>query len=110
MRALGCQVTAVDVDVADEASVQRMVETTVHQFGALDVVFCNAGIGGGYSGRAHDFPLEVWHGVIAVNLTGVFLCVREAAKVMILRGRGGKMIFTSSIYGQVGSPHGLSPA
>jgi NAD(P)-dependent dehydrogenase (short-subunit alcohol dehydrogenase family) len=59
MRALGCQATAVDVDVADEASVQRMVETTVHQFGALDVIFCNAGIDGGYSGRAHDFPLEV---------------------------------------------------
>ena len=110
IRALGGQATAVDVDVAQEASVQRMVETTVHQFGALDVIFCNAGIGGGYSGRAHDLPLEVWHRVIAVNLTGVFLCVREAAKVMIPRGRGGKMILTSSIYGQVGSHNGLSPA
>jgi NAD(P)-dependent dehydrogenase (short-subunit alcohol dehydrogenase family) len=110
IRALGCQATAVDVDVAEEASVQRMVETTVHQFGALDVIFCNAGIGGGHSGRAHDLPLEVWHRVIAVNLTGVFLCVREAAKVMILRGRGGKMILRSSIYGQVGSHNGLSPA
>jgi gluconate 5-dehydrogenase len=86
-----------------------MVEETVGQLGALDVIFCNAGIGGGRSGQAHEIPLEAWHRVIAINLTGVFLCVREAAKVMIPMRRG-KMILTASIYGQVGSYNGLSPA
>jgi NAD(P)-dependent dehydrogenase (short-subunit alcohol dehydrogenase family) len=110
MPRLGCQATAVDVDVAEEASVQRMVETTVHQFGALDVIVCNAGIGGEHSGRAHDLPLEVWHHVIAVNLTGVFLCVRGRPGHDSQGTKWQDEILTSSICGQVGSPHGLSPA
>jgi NAD(P)-dependent dehydrogenase (short-subunit alcohol dehydrogenase family) len=109
IRTLGGKAAAIEVDVAQEASVRRMVEETVGQLGTLDVIFCNAGIGGGRSGQAHEIPLDVWHRVIAINLTGVFLCVREAAKVMVPRRRG-KMILTTSIYGQVGSFNGLSPA
>jgi NAD(P)-dependent dehydrogenase (short-subunit alcohol dehydrogenase family) len=109
IRTLGRKAAAIEVDVAQEASVRQMVEETVGQLGALDVIFCNAGIGGGRSGKAHEVAMEAWHRVIAINLTGVFLCVREAAKVMIPRRRG-KMILTASIYGQVGSFNGVSPA
>jgi NAD(P)-dependent dehydrogenase (short-subunit alcohol dehydrogenase family) len=109
IRATGRKAIVVGVDVAQEASVRQMIEVTVGQLGALDVIFCNAGIGGGRSGQAHEIPMETWHHVIGINLTGVFLCVREAAKVMIPR-RSGKMILTASIYGQVGSYNGLSPA
>jgi NAD(P)-dependent dehydrogenase (short-subunit alcohol dehydrogenase family) len=110
IRTLGGQAIAIDVDVAQEASVRRMVGATADQLGGLDVVFCNAGIGGGPSGRAHELPLEAWQHVLAVNLTGVFLCAREAAAVMLARDRGGKLILTASIYGQVGSANGRSPA
>jgi NAD(P)-dependent dehydrogenase (short-subunit alcohol dehydrogenase family) len=109
IRTLGRKAAAIEVDVAQEASVRHMVGETVGQLGALDVIFCNAGIGGGRSGKAHEVTMDAWNRVIAINLTGVFLCVREAAKVMIPRGRG-KMILTASIYGQVGSFNGLSPA
>jgi NAD(P)-dependent dehydrogenase (short-subunit alcohol dehydrogenase family) len=109
IRARGRKAAAIEVDVAQEASVRQMVEETVGQLGALDVIFCNAGIGGGRSGQAHEISMDAWHRVIAINLTGVFLCVREAAKVMIPK-RHGKMILTASIYGQVGSYNGLSPA
>jgi NAD(P)-dependent dehydrogenase (short-subunit alcohol dehydrogenase family) len=105
----GRRAIAIEVDVAQEASVRHMVADTVQQLGTVDVIFCNAGIAGGHAGQAHEIPLETWQRVIAVNLTGVFLCVREAAKVMLPRRRG-KMILTASIYGQVGSYNGLSPA
>lgn len=108
IRRTGRQAGALEVDVAQEASVQRMVEDTVQQWGKLDVIFCNAGIAG-RAAPAHETPLEAWQRVIAVNLTGVFLCAREAAKVMMPRRRG-KMILTASIYGQVGSYAGRSPA
>ena len=109
VRSLGQKAIAIQVDVAQEASVRQMVEDTVRQLGALDVIFCNAGIGGGRGAQAHEIPMETWHRIMAINLTGVFLCVREAAKVMIPRRRG-KMILTASIYGQVGSFNGVSPA
>lgn len=109
IRASGHKAIAVEVDVAQESGVRSMVEETVRQLGTLDVIFCNAGIAGGYAGQAHEIPLETWHRVIAVNLTSVFLCVREAAKIMLPKRRG-KMILTASIYGQVGSYNGLSPA
>lgn len=109
IRTLGRKAAAIEVDVAEEGSVRQMVEETIGQLGALDVIFCNAGIGGGRSGQAHEIPMEAWNRIIAINLTGVFLCVREAAKAMIPRRRG-KMILTASIYGQVGSYNGLSPA
>jgi NAD(P)-dependent dehydrogenase (short-subunit alcohol dehydrogenase family) len=107
--ALGRRAVAIEVDVAQEASVRQMVAETVGQLGALDVIFRNAGIGGGCSGQAHEIAMDTWHRVIAINLTGVFLCVREDAKVMLPRHRG-KMILSASIYGQVGSFNGLSPA
>jgi NAD(P)-dependent dehydrogenase (short-subunit alcohol dehydrogenase family) len=109
IRALGREAAAMEVDVAQEGSVRQMVEETVGQLGALDVIFCNAGIGGGRSGQAHEMAIDAWHRMLAINLTGVFLCAREAANVMIPRRRG-KMILTASIYGQVGSYNGLSPA
>ena len=98
---------AVRTDVTDEESVQRLITDTVSRLGHLDILFANAGIAGG--GRpAHETPLAVWDRVIATNLTGVFLCARAAARVMIPRG-SGKIINTASIYGQVGSFSGTSP-
>ncbi|MGB3635924.1 MAG: SDR family oxidoreductase [Rubrobacteraceae bacterium] len=93
---------AVEADVTDEGQVQRMVEGTVAELGGLDAVFANAGIGGDIEQVFPETTLENWNSVIGVNLTGVWLTAREAAKAMIESGGGGKIVATASIYGFVG--------
>jgi len=77
---------AVGVDVRDDAEVAEMVRRTVEHFGALDVLVNNAGLARGW-GLSRTTP-EDWRTVIDVNLTGTFLCSREAWLVMKDRGRG----------------------
>lgn len=96
------EVFAVEVDVSEEDQVRRMVEGTVAEFGRLDISFANAGIGGDIEQVFPEASLENWQRVIGVNLTGVWLTVREAARAMISGGEGGKIVATASIYGFVG--------
>ena len=87
-------------DVTDEASVTEMVRRTVEALGGLDILISNAGIL-----KAHDiqeFPLDDWKRVLDVNLTGYFLCAREAARVMAAQGRGA-IIQINSKSGKKGS-------
>lgn len=98
---------AIEVDVSDETQVQRMVERTVAELGRLDAVFANAGIGGDIEQVFPEATLENWQRVIGVNLTGVWLTAREAAKAMIEQDEGGKIVATASIYGFVG---GFAPS
>jgi NAD(P)-dependent dehydrogenase (short-subunit alcohol dehydrogenase family) len=98
----GSQVISLAVDVSDETQVREMVDTTVARLGRLDIVFANAGIAP-YTPAVPKTPLEIWNQTLAINLTGVFLTAREAARVMIQQGQGGKIINTASVYGQVGS-------
>lgn len=100
-------VFAVEVDVSEEDQVRRMVEGTVAELGRLDVAFANAGIGGDIEQVFPEATLENWQRVIGVNLTGVWLTAREAARAMIPRGEGGKIVATASIYGFVG---GFAPS
>jgi NAD(P)-dependent dehydrogenase (short-subunit alcohol dehydrogenase family) len=97
----GSRADAVVVDVADEASVAAMVAAAVQSFGGLDVIFCNAGISGYYR-RIDEVDLTEWRRVIDIDLTGQMLCAKHAARAMIPRGRG-KIVFTASIYGLIGS-------
>jgi NAD(P)-dependent dehydrogenase (short-subunit alcohol dehydrogenase family) len=92
---------AVSVDVTDEPSVAALVETTVARFGRLDVFFANAGISGYYD-RIDAVELDRWRRVLDVNLTGVMLSAKYAARVMIPQG-SGKIIPTASIWGIIGS-------
>lgn len=101
------EVFAVEVDVSKEDQVRRMVEGTVSELGRLDVAFANAGIGGDLEQVFPEATLENWQRVIGVNLTGVWLTAREAARAMIARGEGGKIVATASIYGFVG---GFAPS
>lgn len=91
-------------DVSREADVVGLYERVVADFGALDVSIANAGIlrdgrlvkaEGGHVEK--KLPLADWQAVVDVNLTGVFLCGREAAARMIEQGRGGVIINISSI-------------
>ena len=97
----GGQSLAVAADVTDEASVIAAVDETVTRFGALDILVNNAGTA--VVGPPETISLADWQRVVDVNLTGVFLCAREAAKAMIAAGRGGRIVNIASILGAVAS-------
>ena len=92
----GVKTLALKCDVSSEADVVKTVADTVKKFGGLDILVNNAGIAMG--GLPEDTKLEDWDKILDVNLTGTFLCAREAAKVMIKAG-GGKIINISSVMG-----------
>ncbi|MCL6599475.1 MAG: SDR family oxidoreductase [Alicyclobacillus macrosporangiidus] len=99
VRSLGRTGISVQADVSEERAVVQAFAAAVEQFGHVDVVFANAGIGG-KAPRIPDLPLEYWNRVIAINQTSVFLTVREAARHMRQTG-GGKIVLTASIGGLV---------
>lgn len=107
LRAAGLEAEARRVDVTVEREVEDLVLATVNRHNRLDALFNNAGIAG-RAARIDDLTLDQWNQVIAVNLTGVFLGCRAAARVMIRQG-WGKIVNTASIYGLVGSHHGNQP-
>lgn len=87
-------------DMADPASVERMVADTVDAFGRLDHAVNNAGIGGELSPTG-SYRLEEWRRVIDVNLNGVFYCMRYEIPRMLESG-GGAIVNMASILGAVG--------
>ena len=88
---------AIPTDVTDEASVRSLFEATVQRYGRVDLLFNNAGIGAPPV-DIDALELEAWNKVLAVNLTGAFLCTREAFRVMRRQQpRGGRIINTGSI-------------
>jgi NAD(P)-dependent dehydrogenase (short-subunit alcohol dehydrogenase family) len=93
------------VDVADEAQVATAFADVVARHGRLDILFNNAGIA--IRQPTTELTLQDWSKVVAVNMTGVFLCAREAARHMLAAGRGGRIVNTASIMGVVGG--GLYP-
>ncbi len=97
-RGLGAAVEAVPTDVTDEAQVKSLFERVIDRFGRLDILVNNSGAFDG--GPIEDIPLDTWQKVIGVNLTGVFLCTREAMRIM--RGQnGGRIINIGSISAQM---------
>src|SRR5690349_8929024 len=73
-----------DTDVGQPDQVTRAVETTIEQFGHIDILINNASIAG-YSGGFLDLPFETWQQVLSVNLTGMFLCGQAVARHMAAR-------------------------
>ncbi len=102
---LGGRATSHACDVSDEEQVVESMGASVADFGRLDGVFANAGRGG-FGKKFVDTSLEEWQAVMAVNLDGVFLTLREAAKFMIEQGEGGSLVAvssTSAIHGAAGN-------
>lgn len=93
------------VDVADEAQVKKAFGEVVARHGRLDMLFNNAGIA--IRRPTSEITMEDWNKVVAVNMTGVFLCAREAARHMLAGKRGGRIVNTASIMGISGG--GLYP-
>ena len=90
----GGSALALACNVADGASVAAAMAAVVERFGRLDVLVNNAGVGS--VDAFLDTPDEHWQRVIGVNLTGVFLCSREAARLMHQSGQGGVIVNLSS--------------
>ena len=97
---LGVDAIFVRADVSDGGSVADLVRGTVSRFGRLDFAFNNAGIEGSQAPTA-ECTIENWSRTIAVNLTGVFLCMREEIPRM-LEHSGGAIVNNSSVAGLVG--------
>jgi NAD(P)-dependent dehydrogenase (short-subunit alcohol dehydrogenase family) len=97
-RAEGAEVLVVPTDVSDEAQVKALFERTMRAFGRVDVLVNNSGVFDG--GPLEELSLETWQKVLDVNLTGPFLCTREAMKIM-KRQREGRIINIGSISAQM---------
>jgi NAD(P)-dependent dehydrogenase (short-subunit alcohol dehydrogenase family) len=95
---LGCEF--VQCDVSDYDQVEALVDATVEEFGGLDIVVNNAGIG--QSGSIEEISVEEWQTVIDVNLSGVMYGSRAA--MPHLRESDGCIINVASIFGLVGGP------
>jgi NAD(P)-dependent dehydrogenase (short-subunit alcohol dehydrogenase family) len=95
-------------DVTDEDSVRALFDTAVQSHGRVDLLFNNAGVGA----PATDLdliPLAEWQAVVDVNLTGVFLCTREAFRVMRAQTpRGGRIINNGSIAAHAPRPQSVA--
>jgi 3-oxoacyl-[acyl-carrier protein] reductase len=99
----GSLAVPVPVDVADPASAQALVDTTIGRFGRLDVLVNNAGIAGP-TAPVQDLPPDAWARVLAVNLSGTFHCTRAALPPMLDAG-WGRIVNVASIAGKDGNPH-----
>lgn len=98
----GVKSIVVPTDVTDEAAVKALFERTMQEFGRVDILINNSGIFDG--GPIEDLTLEAWQKVLAVNLTGPFLCAREAMPIMKKQG-GGRIINIGSISAQMCRPN-----
>ncbi|MFA5663167.1 SDR family oxidoreductase [Castellaniella sp.] len=105
--AAGDRALVVPADVTDEQAVGHLFATCVQAFGRLDVLFNNAGCGAP-GVLLEDLTLAQWQQVVDVNLTGMFLCVREAFRVMKAQSpRGGRIINNGSISAHAPRPNSI---
>jgi NAD(P)-dependent dehydrogenase (short-subunit alcohol dehydrogenase family) len=95
------QVRFARTDVAEEADVANMIELAVRDFGHVDIVFNNAGIGGAF-GPVTNLEVEDWDFTFAVLVRGVFLGIKHGARAMKRQGTGGSIINTASVAGLSG--------
>ena len=100
LAARGARAVGIGGDVSSEDDVRRAVEDTVAAFGRLDVMVNNAGAIA--IGPVVETSADTWDRIVAVNLRGVFLGCREAARQMIAQGSGGRIINASSGAGRRG--------
>jgi NAD(P)-dependent dehydrogenase (short-subunit alcohol dehydrogenase family) len=95
---------AVQADVGDEQAVVDMFAAIDRRFGHIDVLVNNAGIAGGY-GTLDSYTVDALERLWAVNLTGPFVCAREAANRMRADARGGSIVNISSKAAVLGGPN-----
>ena len=103
----GGEAIFVRTDVSQTVEVQALISKAVETYGRLDCAHNNAGVSSLVSASIADYPEEDWHRVIAINLTGVWLCLKYEIPQMLQQG-GGTIVNTASIMGLVAT--GFNPA
>jgi 3-oxoacyl-[acyl-carrier protein] reductase len=101
----GHPLLALQVDVADEKKVEKLIQDTVQSFGGIDLLVNNAGISPKHQGKKAnlwEMPIPEWDRVMAVNIRGTFLCCHFALPSMIQR-KAGAIVNVSSMAAKVGS-------
>ncbi|MWV43133.1 glucose 1-dehydrogenase [Paenibacillus sp. HJL G12] len=101
----GGQAKAYELDVRDVEQIRNVFEQVAKDFGRLDIVVNNAGLGEGMP--AEDVTEEYWDAMMDVNLKGVFFCCQAAGRIMLKQG-SGKIINVSSQVSIVGIPDGVA--
>jgi len=97
----GGEAIFVKTDVSQTVEVQALISKAVKTYGRLDCAHNNAGISGGGRALTAEYPEETWHQVIAVNLTGVWLCMKYEIPQMLHQGSGA-IVNTASVAGLIG--------
>jgi NAD(P)-dependent dehydrogenase (short-subunit alcohol dehydrogenase family) len=103
----GGTATGYQVDVTDYGQLQDFFEAALKTYGTIDIVVCNAGIGGREQNKTAEHTHDDWHKVIAVNQTGVFYTMQLALKQMTLQGFGS-IVNVASLAGLKPSGYNLS--
>lgn len=104
----GERALVVVTDVSDEAAVIALFDATVSAFGRVDLLFNNAGISAP-GVLLEDLTLGQWQDVVNVNLTGMFLCLRQAFRVMrVQKPQGGRIINNGSISATTPRPNSVA--
>lgn len=102
VEALGRRALFIKTDASDEKSVREMVKETVKAFAVIDILVNNAGII--LQKKMVEMTLREWERILRNNLTSCFLCTREVARVMIVKGTEGRIVNISSIHAQLSEP------
>ncbi|MBQ4822547.1 SDR family NAD(P)-dependent oxidoreductase [Aquimarina sp. MMG016] len=103
----GGEAVVITANVAKYDEVEQLISKTVEQFGQLDVIVNNAGIGPRNMAKTGEYTLEDWDSVIAVNQTGVFYCMKLALQQMMKQGHGN-IVNIASLAGLKASLNNLS--
>jgi NAD(P)-dependent dehydrogenase (short-subunit alcohol dehydrogenase family) len=103
IRETGGEAIFVRCDVSEDEEVQALIARTLDAYGRLDAAFNNAGVEGALAPTA-EYSVEDWDRVMAVNLKGVWLCMRSEIRAMLRQG-GGAIVNNASILGHVAFPN-----
>ncbi|MCX2475347.1 glucose 1-dehydrogenase [Pedobacter sp. MC2016-05] len=100
----GGEATFIKTDVSNNEDVQAMVARTVEVYGRLDCAFNNAGVGG-TSAPIHDFPEDIFDNTVAIDLKGVFLCMKYELQQFLKQDGAGSIINMASVSGLNATPN-----
>jgi NAD(P)-dependent dehydrogenase (short-subunit alcohol dehydrogenase family) len=103
IKSRGGRTKAIQADISDHEQVKQMMAQTIKDFGQIDILVNNAARGTFNSADVVDMNLKEWHDCLAINLTGMMFCSREALKYMIPR-KSGNIVNISSVAGISGVP------
>lgn len=99
---LGDKTIGVDMNVTDEAAVEKGMKAVIDKFGKIDILISNAGVQ--IVNPIHELKFSDWQKLMSIHLDGAFLTTREALKYMYKQGDGGSVIYMGSVHSKLASP------